>query len=316
MPQVHSFLQRWKLSLVQVNLAHEPQQTVQISQELIEAFQQVYAAVGFENAYITHFRLGILRAGDVVPSSPVEDLPLIGGGCHSGPVSNLDIAVQRPIVVSACSQDGTIRVWDYQAGECSLCWQATEELTSLALHPFGFLLAVSFSDRIDMVCRPNPPTTQPETWCRIRLMEILAKDLKLFSEINIKNVHLLRFSNGGHVLAAAQAKVIIIFSTRTLKKVATLRGHSREVACVFFDPLDKTMVSVGEDGKVCEWSTENWSSINEYGVHGEALAIATAGEGRVWAGVAESEHATFRSFRNGVYHQNEDMEPHVGPVTK
>ena len=31
---------------------------------------------------------------------------------------------------------------------------------------------------------------------------------------------------------------------------------------------------------------------------------------------AESEHATFRSFRNGVYHQNEDMEPHVGPVTK
>ncbi|CAK9040854.1 unnamed protein product [Durusdinium trenchii] len=271
--------------------------------DLVGSRDEVYAAVGFENAYITHFRLGILRAGDVVPSSPatlpalemrsepVEDLPLIGGGCHSGPVSNLDIAVQRPIVVSACSQDGTIRVWDYQAGECSLCWQATEELTSLALHPFGFLLAVSFSDRI-------------------RLMEILAKDLKLFSEINIKNVHLLRFSNGGHVLAAAQAKVIIIFSTRTLKKVATLRGHSREVACVFFDPLDKTMVSVGEDGKVCEWSTENWSSINEYGVHGEALAIATAGEGRVWAGVAESEHATFRSFRNGVYHQNEDIVFH------
>ena len=28
----------------------------------------------------------------------------------------------------------------------------------------------------------------------------------------------------------AEAKVIIIFSTRTLKKVATLRGHSREAS--------------------------------------------------------------------------------------
>lgn len=42
----------------------------------------------------------------------------------------------------------------------------------------------------------------------------------------------------------------------------------------------------GEDGKVCEWSTETWSSINEYSVHGEASAISTAGEGKVWACVA------------------------------
>ena len=33
----------------------------------------------------------------------VEDLPLLGGGAHSGPVTSLDMAVQRPIVVSACS---------------------------------------------------------------------------------------------------------------------------------------------------------------------------------------------------------------------
>lgn len=65
-----------------------------------------------------------------------------------------------------------------------------------------------------------------------------------------------------------------------------------QVACVFFDPLDKTMVSVGrflstergpsfdftrshavdasgEDGKVCEWSTENWSSATGLGAVGQ-----------------------------------------------
>lgn len=263
-----------------------------VALDLVGGRDEVHAAVGFQNAYITHFRLSLLRSGEVEPAAPVEDLPLVGGGAHAGPVTSLDMAVQRPIVVSACSQDGTIRVWDYQAGRCDICWQASEELTSLALHPFGFLLAVSFSDRI-------------------RLMEILSKDLKLFSDINIKNIHLLRFSNGGHILAAAQAKLIIIFSTRTLKKIATLRGHPREVASMAFDPLDKTLVSVGEDGKVCEWSTENWSSINEYGVHGDAVAVATAGAGQVWAGVADQESAAFRSFRNGVYQEKEDFVLHA-----
>ena len=43
----------------------------------------------------------------------------------------------------------------------------------------------------------------------------------------------------------AQAKLIIILSVRTLKKIATLRGHPREVVSFSFDPLDKTLVSVG-----------------------------------------------------------------------
>eukprot|EP00438_Fugacium_kawagutii_P035252 Skav227211 [mRNA] locus=scaffold2048:335560:349311:- [translate_table: standard] len=83
-----------------------------------------------------------------------------------------------------------------------------------------------------------------------------------------------------------------------------------QVASMVFDPLDKTLVSLGEDGKVCEWSTENWSSINEYGVHGEAVAVATAGAGQVWAGVAGEETAAFRSFHNGVHQEKEDFVLH------
>ncbi|CAE7272669.1 Wdr65, partial [Symbiodinium pilosum] len=78
-----------------------------------------------------------------------------------------------------------------------------------------------------------------------------------------------------------------------------------------FDPLDRTLVTLGEDGKVCEWSTENWSALNEYGAHGEAHAVATAGEGLVWAGVAEGDRSTFRKFHQGVHQESEDFALHA-----
>ena len=72
------------------------------------------------------------------------------------------------------------------------------------------------------------------------------------------------------------------------------------------------------------------TEINEYGVHGDAVAVATAGAGQVWAGVAgmpsrfqmplghwgigagpkaDQESAAFRSFRNGVYQEKEVGSP-------
>ncbi|CAE7559580.1 CFAP57 [Symbiodinium natans] len=258
------------------------------SLDLVGGRDEVHCAVCFDSSDITHFRLGALMECN----GRLAETPLLGGGFHPGPVTCMDMALQRPILVTVCSQDASLRVWDYEAGRCELCWQAPEEPTGLALHPFGFFVAVSFSDRI-------------------RFLEILAKDLKLFSELHVKNVHLLRFSNGGHLLAAAQSKLIMVFSTRSLKKIATLRGHPREVASMAFDPLDRTLVTLGEDGKVCEWSTENWSALNEYGAHGEAMAVATAGEGLVWAGVAEGDKSSFRTFHQGVHHESEDFAMHV-----
>lgn len=257
------------------------------SLDIVGSRDEVHVALCFDSSDITHFRLGAV--GDC--NGHLADSPLLGGGFHPGPVTCMDMAVHRAILVTACSQDASLRVWDYEAGRCELCWQAPEEPTGLALHPFGFLLAVSFSDRI-------------------RFMEILAKDLKLFSELHVKNVHLLRFSHGGHLLAAAQSKLILVFSTCNFRKIATLRGHPREVSSMAFDPLDRTLVTLGEDGKVCEWSTETRNSLNEYGTHGEAAAVATSGEGLVWAGVAEVEKTSFRTFRQGMHQESEDYIMH------
>lgn len=72
------------------------------------------------------------------------------------------------------------------------------------------------------VVRPSAPPLRLLIGCELQRQDSLLGDLvqraplaesrlttplaslKLFSDINLKNIHLLRFSNGGHLLAAAQ----------------------------------------------------------------------------------------------------------------
>lgn len=56
------------------------------------------------------------------------------------------------------------------------------------------------------------------------------KDLKIHSEIPLRAINLLKFSFGGHLLAATQGKVIHIFSVRTLTKVGPL-GELKGLGC-------------------------------------------------------------------------------------
>jgi hypothetical protein len=41
-------------------------------------------------------------------------------GFHSGPITSLDICLQRPLFVTACKSDSTIRIWNYLHLKCDL----------------------------------------------------------------------------------------------------------------------------------------------------------------------------------------------------
>jgi hypothetical protein len=43
---------------------------------------------------------------------------LICKGFHSGAISSIDVAVQRPILVTCSREDQTLRLWNYFTGEC------------------------------------------------------------------------------------------------------------------------------------------------------------------------------------------------------
>ena len=74
---------------------------------------------------------------------------LICKGFHSGSISTIDVAVQRPILMTASREDSTLRLWDYQARQCVLAREyyvvedssmrmQAKPLISAAIHPSGY----------------------------------------------------------------------------------------------------------------------------------------------------------------------------------
>lgn len=45
---------------------------------------------------------------------------LVCKGFHSGNISGIDVAIQRPILVTSSKDDSTVRLWNYMTGQCEL----------------------------------------------------------------------------------------------------------------------------------------------------------------------------------------------------
>eukprot|EP00400_MALV-I_sp_L67-5_P001165 gene1165-930_t len=170
---------------------------------------------------------------------------IVANGFHCGPVTGLDIALQRPIIASCCRKDSSVRIWNYNTKQCELArvFLGDEPIT-VGLHPLGYYLAIGFADKF-------------------RVFHILMNELQLFREFSIRGVRVLKFSHGGHLLAAANGKLVLIFQSSTLKRVATLRGHQSAVQGIAFDGNDTTMATCGADGVVYEWSTTTWTRMRD-----------------------------------------------------
>lgn len=124
--------------------------------------------------------------------------------------------------------------------------QGEDSPCAVAIHPFGYYAAVGFGDRIRLyhVLVPGPAQSvktisthngqQALFLCSespgafffgiLKSHTCQVKDLKIHSEIPLRAINLLKFSFGGHLLAATQGKVIHIFSIRTLTKVGCLEN--------------------------------------------------------------------------------------------
>lgn len=140
-------------------------------------------AVAFKNNDIATFDL--LKVLPSVPE-PIEQLKrnlkfierrvkfdFIYNGFHSGPVTSLDVCLQRPLFVTGSQKDSSIRIWNYRTFKCELARkfiiaentsQEVSPLLCVAIHPSGYYLAASFIDKI-------------------RIFHILNTELKLYREI-------------------------------------------------------------------------------------------------------------------------------------
>eukprot|EP00899_Mesostigma_viride_P019230 jgi/Mesvir1/27308/Mv07136-RA.1 len=175
------------------------------------------------------FTAATLLSGDHAASG----LALVCNGFHHGPVVAMDVALQRPYLVS-CGLDCTVRVWNYHTASCLLRKQMSDPVFSVSIHPSGFYVMVGCTDKL-------------------RLFHVLVNDLLLLKEFHVPLCKAVAFSHGGHLVAAANGTNIVLLNPYTFATVALLKGHISTVRCVRWSANDLKIVSAGMDGAVYEW---------------------------------------------------------------
>jgi len=163
----------------------------------------------------------------------------------------MDVALQRPIIVTASTFDKTIRVWNYLTGHCEYCKIILTEkeenekeldIMSVSIHPNGYYLAVSDKEMI-------------------RFFHLCYKELRFYNndvvsnETSKSNCHLLKFSNGGHILAAVSGKILYIirsYSRETVKEFKT--PHIAHIKQIIFHDLDHYVYTVDSNGVIVEYN--------------------------------------------------------------
>ena len=187
------------------------------------------------------------------------EFDIICDGFHSGPITTMDVALQRPIIVTTSKYDRTVRIWNYLTGHCEYCKIILEEkenndeeeleILSVAIHPNGYYIAIS---DIEM----------------IRFFHLCYKELRFYNNDQISNepskgnCTMLKFSYGGHLLAAlCDRKVYIIrsFSRETVKIINT--PHMGQIVTIYFHPNDNYLYTCGNDGLIIQYNLFDFSYV-------------------------------------------------------
>lgn len=162
---------------------------------------------------------------------------------HSKEVTGLDVCIRKPLIAT-CSLDCSIRVWNFETSALEIYKVYQEEAYSVAIHPSGLYILVGFSDKL-------------------RLMNLLIDDIRIFKEFTIRGCKECAFSHGGHLFAAVHGTVIQVYSATTFENIKNLKGHNGKVRSIRWSADDSKLVSSGVDGAVYEWSTSTGKRVNE-----------------------------------------------------
>ena len=224
----------------------------------LENINELLLVVGFKSNEIAYLRLKEILSNIKNPDYNLE-LNLICDGFHKGAISCMDISLQRPIIITCSKEDKSIRVWNYLTGHCENCKIVLEEkedskekeinFLSIAIHPNGYYVAISDSEMI-------------------RFFHLCYRELRFFSNDQVGNEQskpnctIIKFSNGGHLLAAvSERKIYVInsFSRETLRVFNT--PHKGNIVSIFFHDEDSFIYSCGTDGIIVQYNLFNFDTV-------------------------------------------------------
>mmetsp|Transcript_44461 Transcript_44461/g.141542 ORF Transcript_44461/g.141542 Transcript_44461/m.141542 type:complete len:1287 (+) Transcript_44461:428-4288(+) len=224
-----------------------------------------------------------------------EDLfsPLLPG-FHSGPVTSIDTCSRRPLIVSCSSVDCTVRVWDYTAFTCELVhrFPLEEQPLAVAINPLGTHLLVAFKHRVVV-------------------MVLLMDQLFHARHLTLKSCSCLRFSPGGHLVAAVtNLRDIAIYETVTWGQRAVLKGHVKRIRALAWADDGLHLTSVGEDSAVYTWTMDGFHKMEEHIMKGSEYTAVLVTPGRAGVLLAE-EGVGLRMLRTTA---SRGLEEDAGPL--
>lgn len=194
----------------------------------------------------------------------------LGAGSHSGPIVDMSVCSRKPLTAT-CGQDNTLKIWNYETHECEISKRFAEDMFSVSLHPNGLHVLVGFSDKL-------------------RLMNLLIDDVRMFKEFSIRGCRLSSFSHGGHLFAIVYGHVIVVYSFSTFEVVSNLQGHSQKVRSLSWSPNDSSLVSCGSDGAIYQWDPVTGQRKNEVVNRGvDYTSIAIDNNEKIWAASTDGQ---------------------------
>ena len=216
---------------------------------------QNYIAVSYDSNEIAYFGIKNIFENLKIIDFDLK-MELVCEGFHQGPITTMDVALQRPIIITTSSTDKTVRAWNFITGHCEYCKviltekeknkEKEMEILSVAIHPNGYYIAISDKEMI-------------------RFFHLCYKELRFYNNDSTAtdnshpDCHLLKFSHGGHLLAAVSRRQLYILRSYTRETIKTFdTPHKRKIEKIFFHEEDHYIYTVGSDGIICEYNLFNF----------------------------------------------------------
>ena len=137
--------------------------------------------------------------------------------------------------LASAANDGTVKVWDLNSGNCIRTFDEQESVMAVAFSPDGKCIAGCGSQAITI-------------WS-LATGEVLQKLRGHLGQVRKIAYH----PNGNRLASAGDDTTVRIWDVHTEHELLTLRGH-REVVCdVAFSPEGRELVSASRDGTVRVW---------------------------------------------------------------
>ncbi|XP_002068679.3 cilia- and flagella-associated protein 57 [Drosophila willistoni] len=186
--------------------------------------------------------VGILIVPETLKTKQLKFEPL-GVMIHTGEVIDISVCAWKPIIMTA-SRDQTIRIWNYETAKVELVRKFQVDVNIVELNSTGLMAAIGFSDQL-------------------RITQIFMDDLNIVKTYNFPHCNDVRYSNLGHLMAAAYDNNITITSVYNLEVVINLKGHNGTVLSVAWTKTDKYLISGGAEGAIYQWDIETGSRLQE-----------------------------------------------------